>query len=57
MSSDLQNIVTAALDVSKRRAAVLERMKAAFELDDTLQALDCARELCGLKNETGNRVN
>ena len=58
MSSDPQSIVTAALEVSKRRAAVLERMRTALETNDTLNALEYARELCGLKtNETSNRVN
>ena len=55
---DLNTIMAAALEVSRRRAAILERMRVALELDDTLQALQCARELCGLKpDEKNDRVN
>lgn len=59
-SGELDSIVSAALEISKRRIALLERMRAAFESNDTLLALDLARELCGLKktgDETDDRVN
>ena len=57
-NGDLSNILAAALEVSKRRAAILNRMRTALEQNETLQALEYARQLCGLKtDETINRVN
>jgi hypothetical protein len=50
-------IITAAVDIARRRRAVLDQMREAFEHGDDDKALKLARNLCGLNNEKSNRVN
>ena len=50
-------LVEAALEISRERAAVLARLRAALEAGDDLAALDCARELCGLHEQKSNRTH
>lgn len=50
-------VVDAILKVSKERKAILDRLRTALESGDADQALELARQLCGLKDEQSNRVN
>jgi hypothetical protein len=43
-------MVNAALAVTERRAAILDRMRAALEAGNHLEVINCARQLCGLQN-------
>ena len=55
-----QNItgaVDAILEVGRQRKAVLEQLRAALQSGNDLEALNLARQLCGLQNETCNRAN
>jgi hypothetical protein len=48
--SNLDSIVNAALAVTERRAAILDRMRAALETGNDFEVINCARQLCGLQN-------
>jgi hypothetical protein len=50
-SESLSGLVDAALEISNRRRAILERMREAFELGKDQEALSLAKELCGVNNE------
>jgi hypothetical protein len=50
-------VITAAVDIARRRRAVLDQMREAFEHGDDNKVLTLARNLCGLNNEKSNRVN
>jgi len=55
-----QNItgtVDAILEVGRLRKAVLEKLRAALQSGNVPEALNLARQLCGLQNETCNRAN
>lgn len=48
--TNLGSMVNAALAVTERRAAILDRMRAALEAGNHLEVINCARQLCGLQN-------
>jgi hypothetical protein len=50
-------IVDTILEVGRQRKIVLDQLRAALQSGDDCQALDLARQLCGLQNEKSNRVN
>lgn len=50
-------VVHAILEVSRERKAVLDQLRAALKSGDSVRALELARQLCGLKDEQGDRVN
>ena len=55
-----QNItgaVDAILEVGRRRKAVLEELRCALQSGNDREALNLARQLCGLQNETSDRTN
>jgi hypothetical protein len=56
-SSNISGAVDAILEVGRQRKAVLDHLRAALQSGDDSQALDLARELCGLENEESNRAN
>jgi hypothetical protein len=43
-------LVEAALEISRKRHDILERMRAAFESGNDAEALKLGKELCGLTN-------
>jgi hypothetical protein len=57
--AEIQGMVTAALEIAARRKAVLASMRKALESGNESQALQFARQLCGLESnhETSNRAN
>jgi len=50
----LSGVVEAVLEVGRHRKAILQRLRAALECGDTKNALNFARQLCGLSNEESN---
>jgi hypothetical protein len=50
-SESMNGLIDAALEVSERRRAILERMRKAFEIGNDQEALSLAKELCGVNNE------
>jgi hypothetical protein len=61
-TSSLCSIVDAILEVGRQRAAVLVRLRAALQSGKQEEALDLARELCGMEYEkkshrTSTRLN
>ena len=57
--TESKGFVSAALEISMRRRAVLVLMRKALESGDERQALKFARQLCGLEHgrETGHRTD
>jgi hypothetical protein len=57
--TESRSLVNAALEVSMRRRTVLALMRKALESGDERQALQLARQLCGLESghETGHRTD
>jgi hypothetical protein len=53
----VSGVVEAILEVGRHRQAILLKLRAALECGDTENALNCARQLCGLANEEGNRTD
>jgi hypothetical protein len=53
----VSGVVEAILEVGRHRKATLQRLRAALERGDTENALNFARQLCGLANEEGNRTD
>lgn len=53
----LSEIVDAILEVGRQRKIVLDQLRAALQSGDDRQALELARQLCGLPNEKSNRVD
>ena len=49
--SNLKGLLDAAVEIGRKRHDILQRMRAAFERGDNLEALQLGRELCGLKDE------
>ncbi len=45
---DYSGLIEAALDISRRRTEMLEKMKAALQAGDDQEALRWARRLCAL---------
>jgi hypothetical protein len=54
---NITGAVNAILEVGRQRKVVLNQLRAALQSGDDSQALDLARQLCGLQNEESNRVN
>ncbi|MCU1285659.1 MAG: hypothetical protein JWO13_2009 [Acidobacteriales bacterium] len=54
--SDLGGVLEAAMQIATGRRETIARLRAALEQNDTLCALQLARQLCGL-NEESNRAN
>jgi hypothetical protein len=50
-------VVDAILEVGRQRKAVLDQLRAALQSGDNSQALNLARQLCGLQNEESTRTN
>jgi len=55
--NSIPGIYEAALKIAQKRQEILSHMRAALETGDNVQALELARNLCGLSDETSNRVN
>jgi hypothetical protein len=53
----VSGVVEAILEVGRHRQAILLKLRAALECGDTENALNYARQLCGLANEEGNRTD
>jgi hypothetical protein len=56
-SLNITGAVDAILEVGRQRKVVLDQLRTALQSGDDSQALDLARQLCGLQNEESNRVN
>jgi hypothetical protein len=54
---NISGAVDAILEVGRQRKAVLEELRAALQSGNDLQALDIARQLCGLQHAESNRTN
>jgi hypothetical protein len=50
-------LMEAALEIAQERREDLAKLRAALESGNDTQALELARELCGVDYEKGNRVN
>jgi hypothetical protein len=50
-ATNVSGLVNVLIEIGKRRAAALEKMRAAFERNDVATILDHARYLCGLTSE------
>ena len=50
-------VIHAIMEVARQRKAVLERLRAALESGNNDQALELARQLCGIGNEESNRTD
>lgn len=59
MSGDehINGVVDAILEVGQQRKAVLAQLRVALESGDSCAVLNLAKRLCGLNDETSNRVN
>jgi hypothetical protein len=57
--AEAKDLVNAALEISMRRRAVLGLLRKALESGDEVQALELAKQLCGLEREreTGHRAH
>jgi hypothetical protein len=54
----LSGVVDAALEIARKRGETLARLRKALEQGNGTDALQLARELCGLNNEKeGNRAH
>ncbi len=49
--SDLSGLVSVLTDIAKKRAAAMEQMRAALEVNDVDAVLRHARDLCGITME------
>jgi hypothetical protein len=54
---NISGAVDAILEVGRQRKAVLEKLRAALQSGNDSQALDVARQLCGLHHEECDRIN
>jgi hypothetical protein len=54
--SDLGGVLEAAMQIATGRREIIARLRVALEQNDTLCALQLARQMCGL-NEECNRAN
>jgi hypothetical protein len=54
--SDLGGVLEAATQIATGRRETIARLRVALEQNDSLSALQLARQLCGL-NEESNRAN
>jgi len=57
ISETKTGIVDTILEVGRQRKAVLDQLRAALQSGDSPQALNLARQLCGLQNEESARIN
>jgi hypothetical protein len=53
----VSGVVDAILEVGRQRNVLLVRLRAALQSGDNTQALNLARQLCGLQNEESTRIN
>jgi hypothetical protein len=53
----VSGIVDAILEVGRQRNALLTKLRAALQSGENTQALNLARQLCGLQNEESARIN
>lgn len=53
----ISGVFEAAIEIARHRREILARLRAALETNDQHNITRFARELCGLNDETGNRVN
>jgi hypothetical protein len=55
--SALKGVIDAAIEIADARREILRRMRNALMAGDNAEALNLARELCGLENEkNGSRI-
>lgn len=57
-----KGLVDAAMEIAQRRRETLRRLRRALETSEDAEALNVARELCGIENEqeshrTDTRIN
>lgn len=50
-----ESVFRAAQEIAKRRTEMLDKMKVALESGKDLEALNLARELCGIRVETASQ--
>jgi hypothetical protein len=55
--SATSGVFDAAMEIARQRREILVQLRAALEAGDQPNINRFARELCGLSNETSNRVN
>jgi hypothetical protein len=53
----VSGVVDAILEVGRQRNVLLVRLRSALQSGDNTQALNLARQLCGLQNEESARIN
>lgn len=56
-SDSMLGIFEAALEISERRRETLATMKEALERGDSQEALEYARQLCGIEDEESDRTH
>jgi hypothetical protein len=54
---NIAGAVDAILEVGRQRKAVLKKLRAALQSGNDPQALNLARQLCGLQHEESNRTS
>ena len=57
ISEHNSGVVDAILEVGRQRNAILDRLRAALQSGDNSQALNLARQYCGLTHEESDRTN
>jgi hypothetical protein len=55
--ASVSGVVNAILEVGHERSALLAKLRSALQSGDNTQALNLARQFCGLPNEEGARIN
>lgn len=53
----MPGMVSAALEIAKRRAVLLDRVRKALLTKDDLTAIELMKDYCGLSDEKGDRTN
>jgi hypothetical protein len=53
----LSGVIDAIMDISRKRAALLNLMRGALKAGDNGQVVNLARQLCGVANEEGSRTH
>lgn len=55
--ADLDGILDTVLEIAAKRREILGRLRQAVKANSVREVLDAAKELCGLYDETSDRVN
>ena len=55
--ASVSGVADVILEVGRQRHDLLVRLRAALQSGDSIQALDLARQLCGLQNEESARID